>query len=88
MSQPAEYEPEHAVVVVFDVIAPTRRIAYERFAACFGLVDVEHSPHRKVLRELMSAAGIESWWFAEPDVKDIDGNDNPGFLLIPIEDNR
>lgn len=86
MSAPEEFE--HNVVVVFDVTAPTRQIAYERFAAAFQFTELEKSPHRKVLRDLMSAAGVESWWFAEPDVKHIDGNDNGGFLLIPVDGER
>lgn len=61
---------EHQIVVVFDVTATDREAAARYLASALQVA--------RAIRE----HPIESWWFPEPALKHIDGNDNPGFTLV------
>lgn len=65
---------EQQIVVVFDVSKASRIMAAR---------DVESALTDNAWKEAALGLPIESWWFPEPDVQKIDGNDNPAAVLIP-----
>ena len=64
---------EQQIVVVFDVNADTREQAADAVADTIGM-NSTITP--------IGWSGIDSWWFAERDIKHIDGNDNDAMVLV------
>lgn len=85
MSLPRHEQQEHQVVVVFDVTAPDRITAHERFVEAFALDGSGEGFVNQIVQHAMRIAGVESWWLPEPDVKHLDGNDNAGMKLVAVE---
>jgi hypothetical protein len=61
---------EHQVVVVFDVTAGSRLEAGEQIRK-----------HLVQSKTRLATLKVESWWFPEADLKQIDGNDNAAMSL-------
>lgn len=73
---------EHQVVVVFDVTADDRDSAAR---AAVGLLNGTRGRH--VLQDVpLAETVVESWWFPEADLKQIDGNHNAAMHLEPDDD--
>lgn len=69
------------IVVVFDVNPDCpRRVAAQTL--CDALVAAQITR----LDTPLDGQPIESWWYADRDLKDIDRNDNGAFELVHAED--
>lgn len=72
-----EEQRERGVIVVFDVTSRSHREA----ASCVASA-LELPPTEFVGYEDGHGNRIESWWFPEAGVKDVDGNDNADMTLV------
>lgn len=77
---------EQQIVVVFDVSAPDRLAAAKalsftlsREGLCDALRDMVEA------RDPAGQTALESWWFPEADLKQVDRNDNGAFELVPTD---
>lgn len=86
MTAPRHEQFEFPVCVVFDVTAPDRITAYERFVEAFAMDGSGEGFVNQIVQHAMRVAGVESWYLPEPEFKYIDGNDNPGYRLVPVEE--
>lgn len=68
-------EREHGVIVVFDVTGKSQRAAAHTVASVLVASDV-------VGHEGPDGTVIESWWFPEAGIKDVDLNDNADMTLV------